>query len=592
MKKQTKHTAATKKTAAKPATPKKEVKKKAKTATARTKDAKKPAQKTKKQAQETQEKAQPQQAQKPATQPAADATASKAEAKTAEQPKPEESLKPYQNAEEYLEDVLCLFSSTHPNFDATMKQLSPSEKDQFFCNQLAKIEKRCQNSTAKIPFEEELKKFRITRAERYCIYAAAIGTIRRDPFSPIALIRLLTLRRLCPLHQAAQIVYNPRNVIYESGLVRITGLSRPVLEMRSIFVNKLLSLEIKQPEAQKEQPVETKPEPKEKLTDSPLSICNAVDPYVISQQAAKEGLATAVYEHFLRCRLAEKNNDKLDKVNVLIWGPTGTGKTYLCRTLAKLLKMPFYMADASQLTDTGYVGLSVDSVLEGLAGRVKNMKETDTKFPPSIIYFDEVDKIASIGRSDGPDVSGKKVQEELLKLLEADTYTIQPNHIARKPSKTYDISNVLFIASGAFEGLDEIVAKRSGGGMGFISKAKTANTRTAATTDDLVEYGLMPELLGRFTKWLQLEALTEQNLIDILCKSEDSPITQYKKVFKEAGIELIVPDKTLHHIAQQALKKGTGARGLKNVMSNLLGQALFTCKKEGKKSFTVQPPQD
>lgn len=482
----------------------------------------------------------------------------------AQQQQPE--FMPYQSAEEYLDDVLALFLSISCDVKEGLK----------------KIEKRCQNSTAKIPFEEELKKFPMSRLERFCIYKVCYETLfQLLPPSPKSLFKALF--KISSASEAAQIALNRKNIIYESKILAIISSG---VHIKNDMLDKLLNIHFFSRNGSSETEMK-KDDPKNKLFDSPIAICEALDPYVISQKAGKEGLATAIYEHFLRCRLAARNHVVLDKVNVLMWGPTGTGKTYLCRTLANLLNMPFYIADASQFTDTGYVGPSVDSVLIGLAGKIKDM---GSKFPPSIIYIDEIDKICFKNReSGGNDVSGKSVQEELLKLLESDRYTTSASF--RNPTRTYDISNVLFIAGGAFEGLDKIVTRHSGSSLGFIRKEKTEDTHLSATTEDLVEYGFMPELLGRFTKWVQLENLSERDLMDILSKSKDSPISQYKAVFKEAGIKLTVPEVALRHIAQQAIKKGTGARGLKNVLSNLLGQALYECKKNGKKTFSLKVPK-
>ena len=471
----------------------------------------------------------------------------------------------YAGVQEYLTDVINLIRK-----DIADKKTGTE-----------RIAEKCQNSAVPIPFEEELKKANLTVAERFCVYKAAVDALFGKWLNKSEFFNELQDHGFCSAAEAAQLIFNKKSSLYSSKLVVSSSSDR--IRCKDELLDKLLTM----PEAPKKQAEKTTPgaENKEKILESPVSISQALEPYVVSQQSAKEGLATAVYEHFLRCRLAEKKRMAVDKVNVLLWGPTGTGKTYLCRTLANLLSMPFYIADASQMTDTGYVGLSADSVLTGLAAKITSM---NNKFPPSIVYLDEVDKICYKPRVGGSDISGKAVQEELLKLLEADRYATSGGRFGE--SRQYDISNVLFIAGGAFEGLDKIVKRRVGGSsLGFVQHEKANDKRTSPRTEDFVKYGFMPEFLGRFTKWIQLDALNEEHLITILDKSKDSPVSQYKAVFEEAGIKLVVPQSTLQHIARRALKNGTGARGLKNVLSAMLGKALFKCKKEQLKEYTLEP---
>ena len=495
-----------------------------------------------------------------AQEPPAPAEAQKEQQQEAKKPQPET----YADVQEYLTDVIGLIRKDFADKKAETERIA----------------EKCRNSAVPIPFEEELKKANLNTAERFCVYKTAVDALFGRWLNKSELFTELQDHEFCSTAEAAQLVFNRKSILYSSKLLFASSSDR--LRCKDELSDKLLTV----PEFPKKQAEKatTGAENKGKILESPVSISQALEPYVVSQQSAKEGLATAVYEHFLRCRLADKKRMAVDKVNVLLWGPTGTGKTYLCRTLANLLGMPFYIADASQMTDTGYVGLSADSVLTGLAAKITSMSN---KFPPSIVYLDEVDKICSRPRA-GNDVSGKAVQEELLKLLEADRYTTSGGRFGE--SRQYDISNVLFIAGGAFEGLDKIVKRRMGGSsLGFIQHEKANDKRASVRTEDFVKYGFMPEFLGRFTKWIQLDALSERHLVDILDKSKDSPVSQYKAIFEEAGVKLVVPQATLQHIARKALKNGTGARGLKNVLSAMLGKALFKCKKEQLKEYTLEP---
>ena len=287
-----------------------------------------------------------------------------------------------------------------------------------------------------------------------------------------------------------------------------------------------------------------------------------------------------------------ENKDKLDKTNTLIIGPTGTGKTFICNTLSKILNIPIFIADAGQFTESGYVGLSPNSVLAGLA---KKCKLRCNKFPISIIYIDEIDKIAMREKHGEQSVGTSPVQEELLKIIESFNYISDGGKFA--PSMEYDLSNVMFILGGAFSGLEEIIRNRINKDteikIGFNAKEKiqsnNSNILRQATSEDLIEYGFIPEFVGRLQNKIILNSLTKENLINILSTSQNNVISQYKQIFSEAGVKLNILDETIEYIAGEAIKNNTGARGLKSTISNILNKILFEAVSNEEKNFILTP---
>ncbi|OHA62729.1 MAG: hypothetical protein A2117_01280 [Candidatus Wildermuthbacteria bacterium GWA2_46_15] len=439
--------------------------------------------------------------------------------------------------------------------------------------------KRTLKAGVDLPLERLGKKHKLSFPEKAVLAYFAGTELYRAHVELGGMIATFECKSVAPAFETAQLIC-PGSTLIKKKLV-MTGLrdfpGRFCPDEASLagkIFTLITGLELKkEPKPKRQAPVQS--------ASAPAVIYEKLGEYVVGQEDAKRAISAGVYLHLKRTKLNahRPKGQKLAKSNILIIGPTGSGKTHICRTLADALNLPFHIADATQYTETGFVGRTVEEMLLDLH-KGKDLAPS----AHGIIYIDEIDKIAAQnigkGHSGNRDVSGKSVQEELLKILEGGEITCERQR-GHEMQKTIDASNVFFMAGGAFQGLEEIIAQRlKKKAIGFRGTSGETPIETGALLkqvlpEDLIAYGFMPEFIGRFPVIAVLDRLTKVDLVNIITGTKNSILNQYRAVIEETGMPVEIPEDMPERVAEAALKRDLGARAIKGIMEKWLMEEIF-----------------
>ncbi len=488
---------------------------------------------------------------------------------------------PYKNNSEYLKDCiafvdLLLDKSTEGSYSRNGKDNAFAELQPIWLEIRGRGKKSLEKGIS-IGFEKIAQKYRLDEIEAQILMVLAITVMCcKDDYSAMKCIKSkLSLlngnNELFLINYLGQDSKLAAKRLITAESCRIRGFSSD-LEITQWALDKIMAKKTKRRQRACS------------AINSPKTLYSRLNDYVVGQDNAKKAVSSTVFRHQQVCRLNKrrKGMDKIQKSNIMLIGATGTGKTHLCRTLANVLKAPITICDATQYTETGYVGQNVEDMLVALydrAGKDLSLMER------GIIYIDEIDKIA--GRDVGyshvskKDVSGASVQQELLKLLDGEKIKYADQRGFSRESYEFDVSDIMFVAGGAFAGLEDIIKERlASRQIGFSAQnGKNKNQDETylkhVTTEDLTAYGFIPEFIGRFSSIIVMDTLTKKDLKRILTEPKNSLLSQYMEIFRASNIDLNLPQGVLDWIAEQAWVKNTGARGLKSVLESCLSPILY-----------------